>query len=519
MANVISRRTLLKTATVGSLGAVAFFNSNKCLAGGADTNFDGIRNKIKKAVESGSPASFAVAVAKDGTVVWEEAFGRANRKLSVPATTNTRYAVASLSKPFTALGIMVLIDRGAVKLDDPIIRFLGNIKLTAYEGDAAAVKVRHLLQHTSGLPRHWRNFYADEGETPPKLEETFNRYGILVNQPGAEYLYTNLGYALLAHIIERVSGASFSEFMRKEVFLPLGLTDTTVENAARISRPSAALYNADGESVPFYTADESGSMSVASSIRDVIRFGLFHLKASQPGQKQIIRPAMIDQMALERYAVEPSGASDTFYSLGWLGRPKSSYSYYNLSHSGDAPGVSALLVIFPDERIAVAALANTRFSELIYTATDDVLDALLPDNKKMRESDPSMKPPTLPPFKPAEELRGKWTGEIKTSSGTIPALMTFRPDGDVHVKLEGQLETSVNQLQFKDGKLTGRCQGTITTEDAMRHPHQLRLVLRHKGDVLSGTVHAQSSIDAQAKNLPKRDYFALASWMKLAKKH
>jgi hypothetical protein len=60
--------------------------------------------------------------------------------------------------------------------------------------------------------------------------------------------------------------------------------------------------------------------------------------------------------------------------------------------------------------------------------------------------------------------------------------------------------------------------GTITTGDAMRRPHQLRLVLRQKGGVLSGTIHAQSSIDAQAKNLPKRDYFALASWMRLTKK-
>lgn len=65
--------------------------------------------------------------------VWEEAFGWANRELRVPATTNTRYALTSLSKPFTALGMMVLIERGAVKLDDPIKKFLGNIKLTAYE--------------------------------------------------------------------------------------------------------------------------------------------------------------------------------------------------------------------------------------------------------------------------------------------------------------------------------------------------------------------------------------------------
>jgi CubicO group peptidase (beta-lactamase class C family) len=102
-----------------------------------------------------------------------------------------------------------------------------------------AVTIKHLLQHTSGLPRHWRNFYSDEGETPPKLAETISRYGILVNAPGTQHLYTNLGYGLLAHIIEQVSRMPFSEFMRKEVFQPLGMLNTSIENESRISRPAA----------------------------------------------------------------------------------------------------------------------------------------------------------------------------------------------------------------------------------------------------------------------------------------
>jgi CubicO group peptidase (beta-lactamase class C family) len=175
------------------------------------------------------PPSLAVAVAKEGNIIWEEAFGWANREKRIPATVETRYAIASVSKPLTALGVMVLVNRGLLKLDDSVNKFLGNIKLTAYEGDAATVTIKHLLQHTSGLPRHWRNFYSDESETPPKLSETINRYGILVNTPGTQHLYTNLGYGLLAHIIEQVSGSPFSEFMRKEVFQPLGMTNTSIE--------------------------------------------------------------------------------------------------------------------------------------------------------------------------------------------------------------------------------------------------------------------------------------------------
>ena len=211
---------------------------------------------------------------------------------------------------------------------------------------------------------------------------------------------------------------------------------------------------------------------------------------------------------------------DSFYSLGWLGREKSAHSYYTLAHSGDAPGISALLMILPTERIAVATIANARFVDLIYTVADDVLDALLPANKKMRESDPSNQPPTetaAPPKFP-ENLTGEWTGEIETYEGKIPLAMRFQPDGTAHVKLDGQLETILTNIALEDGKISGRCHGTITTADAMRRPHQLRFVLKHENDLLSGTVHAQSSTGAVAKNTPPRDYFALASWARLVKK-
>lgn len=517
MANIISRRTFLQASTVAGFGATSLFGFQQSFDNKNNFNFDEIRNKIKKEVSDGSPMSLVVAVAKDGKIIWEEAFGWADREQKIPATVKTRYPVASVSKPLTALGIMVLVERGLVNLDDPVKEFLGDLKLTAYEGEAETVTIKHLLQHTSGLPRHWHTFYADENETPLKFEETIHRYGILVNVPGAEHLYTNLGYGLLAHIIERISGKTFSEFMLREVFLPLNLNDTTIENATRISRPTAALYNADGTFVPRYTVDDLGSMSVVSSVQDIIKFGMFHLKTNQLGQKQIIKAESIDRMMREKQTIGDLDSADYFYALGWNGREKSTHSYYNLGHSGDAPGISSLLTILPDEKIAVATIANTRFSDLIYTVSDDILDALLPDNKKMRESDPTLKPKDTPIFKMTGDLLGQWTGEIKTYSGTIPSVMTFQPDGDIHFKLEGQLETLVSQIRFESGKLTGRCMGTITTEDAMHRPHQLRFVLKLKGGILSGTVHAQSSTGSQAKNLPKRDYFALASRITLTK--
>lgn len=505
----------MSSAVAGSatLGSVAAARGAFAVAGRGD-KFDAIREDIRKAIGKGSPASIAVAVSRNGKVIWEEAFGWADRERRVPSTKATRYAIASASKPFTATAVMVLAERGSIGLDEPISRFLGDVRLTAYAGDASAVTIRHLIQHTSGLPRHWRNFYSDENETPPALQETLQRYGILASVPGKRYNYSNLGYALLAQIIEQVSRLPFAEFMRREVFIPLGLRDTTIENAPRLSRPAASFYNADGKALSYYTVDEPGSQRVFSTAYDLIRFGNFHLKKGFRGRKQIISDAAIDQMARES-DVKLGDGSDLYCGLGWVGRKKNDSGYYTVGHSGDAPGVTAQLTILPDEGIAVATLANTRFADLIYTVEDGVLDALLPDNKKMRERASTMRQPKEAAALPIDRLVGKWTGEIKTYSGKIPAVMTFQPDGNVLFKLQGQLETLMSKPRIGEGSILAECQGTITTADAMRRPHHLRFRLQQENDLLSGTVHAQSSANAVAKGLPWRDHFALASWIEL----
>lgn len=520
MKKEINRRTFLAISTAAGLGSVSLFKPQHSSANGDFidfTDFTEIRDKIKQSVEKGSPVSIAVAVSKNGKIIWEEAFGWANREKQTPANIKTHYAIASISKTFTATGLMLLAERGLLKLDDPIRKYLGNMRLTAYAGDASSITIKHLLQHTSGLPRHWRNFYSDEKESALSLTETIQRYGIITTVPGEQYNYSNLNYALLSFIIEKVSGLPFAVFMRKEVFSPLGLLDSTIENDPQLSRPAADFYNPDGPSESYYTVDEPGSQRVFSTVSDLIKFGQFHLKQLQNGQKQIINFETIDRMKLEKQSMGLAEDLSLSSALGWIVQEKSPYNYYTVVQSGDAPGVSSQLLILPNENIAVATISNTRFAESVYTIADDVLDKFLPANKKMRESNPALKPPDTPVFKPTAELLGEWHGEIKTYSGTLPATMIFQPDGDVHFQLKGQLKTLVSNLRFENEVITGRCPGTIPTEDATRRPHQLRLILRKQDNMMSGTIHAQSSKDSQAENLPKRDYFALASWVKLTK--
>jgi CubicO group peptidase (beta-lactamase class C family) len=514
MSDNTTRRTFLKQSVFAGVGVASLLVPSGGTTVQVDARFNGVRLRIQEAVRNGSVASLAVAVAAGGRIIWEEAFGWADRERRIPATPHTRYAIASVAKPFTATGLMILAERGLVNLNHPANQYLGGRQITGYAGDASAATLRLILQHRAGLPAHGQFFYADENYAPPSMDETIRRYGILVNPPGEGYTYSNLGYGILAYITARISRRAYPEFMRREVFAPLGLTQTSVEIEPRLSSEAARLYANDRKPIPYYVFDEWGSGRIFSTARDVVRFGMFHLKEHLPGQRPILSDETIDQMVRDNHTTGMPGGfygTDWFYGLGWGGREQSEYGYRWYGHEGGMPGASAQLKLIPSERVAVAVLSNSRH-ELTYDTVDSIIDVLLPDYPGMRRRDPTTgAAPAAPPFAPVQELPGEWRGQIKTWSGTVPVVMVFQSDGDVHIRVGEQLETLVNNVRFEDGRLTGRCHGTIPTMDIRPYPHNLRLSLALRGSTLSGTVAAATT--------NARDHYYLSSWITLSKRH
>src|SRR5213592_410418 len=190
--------------------------------------FDAVRQSIRKQLVETQTPSIAVAVARDGKIIWEQGFGWADREKRIAADEHTMYSLASISKPITATGLMTLVAAGKVNLDRPVNDYLGAAKLRGRAGDAAQATVRRVANHSSGLPLHYQFFYADEPYRPPSMDETILRYGNLVTAPGETYQYSNLGFGILDYVIARVSGRAYEDFMREEVFVKLGLTHTSV---------------------------------------------------------------------------------------------------------------------------------------------------------------------------------------------------------------------------------------------------------------------------------------------------
>lgn len=220
--------------------------------------FDDVRVSIEKKFAAQNLPSLAVAVAQDGKIVWEEGFGWADREKEVPATEQTMYSLASISKPITAAALMVLVERGQIDLDRPINDYLGDAKLNGRAFDASKATVRRVANHTAGLPLHYQFFYQDEPYRRPDMDETIRRCANLVTPPGERWQYSNLGYGIIDYVIQRVSGREYADFMREEVFVPLGLTRMSVHIGPGLEDFTATRYAPDGKPLPFYDFDHPG---------------------------------------------------------------------------------------------------------------------------------------------------------------------------------------------------------------------------------------------------------------------
>lgn len=465
-----------------------------------EDRFSQVRAFIQRRITELQVPSIAVAVARDGQIIWEEAFGWADRENRIPATPHTMYSLASISKPITATGLMILKERGKIDLDRPINDYLGEAKIKVRVGNPADATVRRVLNHTSGLPLHYQFFYVDEPYRRPSMDETILRYGNAVTAPGDRCNYSNLGYGVIDYVISRVSGKSYADFMKTEVFLPLGLAHMSVDIGLGLEKYQAVRYGTDGLPIPFYDFDHLGGSAIYASAHDLVRFGMFHLKAHLPDQKAIISDESIEEMHKPTADLAPGQG----YGIGWITENRS--GHHVVLHTGGMGGVSTILGLFPDDKVVIAVMTNSS-SVLRVEAYEQILSVLIPDAARKVPAPAQEK---VDPFTPPGEFIGTWKGSVHTYQRDVAFTLEFKQSGDVHAQLGSQLKTLVNNVTLKDGYLTGRMMGDIGTADANRRPYELVLSLKLRGDVLNGAITALS--------LPgKRVGNALSHWVELAR--
>lgn len=187
----------------------------------------------------GSPGA-AVGVVRGGCLVFARGYGSAQIEYGVPITPRTPFHVASEAKQFTAFCVLLLAKRGVLTLEDDVRRWLPEVP-----DFGATIRIRHLLDHASGLRDQWQALalagrYGADVVTTAHVLRWVSRQARLNFAPGTKELYCNTGYTLLAEIVARASGRSFADFARDEIFRPLGMTDTRFQEDPRRPIPGRA---------------------------------------------------------------------------------------------------------------------------------------------------------------------------------------------------------------------------------------------------------------------------------------
>lgn len=473
-------------ATLLFAPAMALLLAHPAAAQAAE-QFREVRAAIHQMIEGGVP-SVTVAVAKDGEVIWEEGFGWADRERRLAATPHTPYSIASINKAITATAVMALSERGKIDLDAPIETYLGGIRLTGHAADTRGVTARRIMAHSAGLPTHYRVLSATEKVPAPG--ETLGRYGVVVFPPGEHFEYSNIGYRALDVAISNVSGTPYGEFLRREIFAPLGMTRSALDLDPVWAAEAATRY-ADGSQTPLahYRTDHPGSGDVFASAHDMLRFGMFHL-----GTLRTARPVV--SAASLRTMHSDASPTAVEWGLGWqLNRER---GYRVVEHSGGQPGVSTHLALYPDEKLAIVVFANR--AGAVHDIVRRIAAVVLPRDRRGADTTAAAAPP------PLAGLEGRWVGTVTSYEGKEPISLTVQPQGDIHASLGTLLITSLVRDVGRSGDaLTGSFYGVVNTADARPHRHNVSFSLIPKGDEMAGQITARG-IDA---------IFGLSSYVRL----
>jgi CubicO group peptidase (beta-lactamase class C family) len=413
--------------------ALFFFTA---IANAATPLGDRIAHRVRDYVEAGL-FSGVVVVSRGDTIVYEHAFGIADRTFGIANTISSKFHIASVSKPITAAAVLLLADRGTLALTDPVSKYVPDFP------NGANISIEQVLTHYSGLgDTSNRPEYNEWSRVPQTTASLVERLAKLPprDEPGKAFRYSNANYHLLAFIIEKVSGQSYGDFLRDNLFKPLGMTSSGHHGDEKEIIPGLATgympKGVAGFEKPSYFdwTSKTGNGSLYTSAHDLLAFH----RALQRGT--LLKPETVT-------ASYGFGRADRDVGAFWFRGEKPGHR--SVYMGGSSPGYKAYIERFIDDDVAVIVLSN------LYLASPTPIGNDIAEILWNRE-------PKLPPVpkrvsRPAEEL-SRHAGEYRFGSNfytpNLLARVERRDDYLVMIYVEGS--TVIPLLPMADGQYFDR---------------------------------------------------------------
>jgi CubicO group peptidase (beta-lactamase class C family) len=345
-----------------------------------------------------SPPGLSLVVVKDGKIVYQNAFGMADGPRNIAATVDTVYHTFSMVKPMTAAAIFQLQEQGLLDIDDPVRDYLPFFEVEYPSESSEIITIRHLMTHSSGLRNNmpellqWIHFDGDpEWNQTELIRQNLPGFTPLSYEPGSQAIYTNVGYMVLAAVVEAVSGETFQQYMMDHIFEPVGMSDThwtyseaTTDREAAGSNPTIDLQM---QILPLFLTkeqmqslvrervggitwfnrvytDPKGPTGPISTVADVSRFVMAILNEGELDGQRILSAESVAMMVHESHVLpgkSPEAANykdydQMYHGLGWYVVKDAEIDF--IAHGGGGPGFSADMRLYPDRELGMVLIGN-----------------------------------------------------------------------------------------------------------------------------------------------------------------
>ncbi len=302
----------------------------------------------------------SIGIVYDQQLVFAKGYGYADLGRKIPATPATAFRIASISKTFTAHALMQLRDAGKLQLDDPVTKWIPELKLAKVDPQSPAITIRQLLTHTAGIPREVDGTYWNDMNFPTReaMMPVLNRMGIAL-PPETEWKYSNVALSLAGYIVEAASGEPYAEYIARHVLAPLGMTGTRV--IPPTDMPTLAI--GYGRRMPgkarrvepfFNGAYMVPASNLASTVDDLAKYASLQFRTGPAGGAQILKGSTLAEMQRVHW-LRPDWKSG--WGLGWGIARRDDVT--RIGHGGSVPGHRTQVSFAPDSKFAVIALTNS----------------------------------------------------------------------------------------------------------------------------------------------------------------
>ena len=340
-----------------------------CGAAVAQQPADSQLSSIFAPVVDGKSPGLAVLVRKDGRTVFERGYGVRDLRTLRPIDAATNFRLASFTKQFTAMAIMLLVRDGKLRYDQPLADIL-----PGFPAYTRGITLRHLLTHTGGLP-DYEDAMDSRLWTPEHQIQDEDVLALLERQPapkfvpGTNWAYSNSGYVVLGMIAAKASGQSFAQFLEERIFHPLHMTNTLAYRKGRNNVPDRA-YGHSRKGGDFVETDQSstsatlGDGGVYSNLTDLAKWDAAlqnHMLLSEREMSAALMPAKLNGGGQPAWPSAPGDdnlnpGKPVAYGFGWLLDPYRGRA--RMWHSGSTQGFRTAIERFPEEKLTVIVLSN-----------------------------------------------------------------------------------------------------------------------------------------------------------------